>query len=89
VKQVHSSALALQVPALFLHGRLDAIASWHDSVAASLRGPGREVRVFEHGHHNLFLDRQRHEVFEAIDRWLSNLAVGTRQHPDRAQPLRT
>jgi alpha-beta hydrolase superfamily lysophospholipase len=77
-KQLHSSALALRVPALFLHGRRDSIAPWPDEVASSLRGPDREVRVFDHGYHNLFLDTRRHDVFDAIGQWLSSVRVRAR-----------
>jgi acylglycerol lipase len=67
---VHRAA-TLQVPTLFLHGRHDRIAPWGPHVAARLQGGTRVVRVFERGHHNLFLDHGRAEVFREIAQWVS------------------
>jgi 8-oxo-dGTP diphosphatase len=73
VRDLPSLARGLNLPALFLHGSRDVVAPWPDDVVATLQGGQRVVRLFERGHHNLFLDRARADVFDAILQWAATL----------------
>lgn len=72
-RQLATLACTLRRPALLLHGMRDAIAPWPPGLVAQLQGRQRVVRVFEQGHHNLFLDVGRALVFEAVVQWTADL----------------
>jgi alpha-beta hydrolase superfamily lysophospholipase len=67
------AAAELAAPALFLHGVQDRLAPGAAEALAGLRGPRLALETFPAGHHNLFLDRGRDEVFAAIARWIDAL----------------
>jgi alpha-beta hydrolase superfamily lysophospholipase len=74
-KELGALVGSVRIPALFLHGQRDSIAPWPHEVAAALQARGHAVEIFPQGYHNLFLDMERHAVFEAITRWLTSLRL--------------